>query len=158
MQRSFGSKRRHAVKSDESGVGCHHLGRHPLKRLQGRCAIATRSLHLRALTGLQRRERPVLQVAARGEDDNPSFIDDQQVAGQLSPTAFGFFNVQLDRDHASRGLAAAQCVGKVLAGLAAGDADAVEAATSPQHGFDYIGPEREILTDGRARLIPIGCR
>src|SRR5439155_25898757 len=104
-----------------------------------------------------RGDRGVLPLLTGRQDDDTALVDQHAVARQLAPSALGFLDVDLHGRHAPYGFAAAKRIRQVVARLAARDADAVEAATPVLDGVVHIGPERQVLADCRAGLVPIRC-
>ncbi|MNQ75112.1 hypothetical protein D3C85_898920 [compost metagenome] len=99
------------------------------------------------------RLEPPRRVA--GEDDDAVLVADVGLQPRPLPALLEGVQAHLDHRHADDPLALAQAVGQVVAGLAGGAADAVEAPRLALHGVLEIGAERQVLAEEAARLAPV---
>ncbi|SVJ72947.1 Uncharacterised protein [Klebsiella pneumoniae] len=107
------------------------------------------------VVGAQGAHRLQAQGGVAGEDDDAVLVADEGFQARLLPAFLEGVHLHLDHRHADDPAAVDQAVGQVVARLAAGAADAVEAARLALHRVLPVGAERQVLAEVAVRVAPV---
>ncbi|MNN03276.1 hypothetical protein D3C81_1159580 [compost metagenome] len=144
-----------ARQGQQFGVGGQALAAQRLQLLEAGPAVLQAGGQLRAARGIEGLHRLEAPRRVAGEDDDAVVVADEGLQLGALPALLQRVEADLHHCHADDLPVVAQAVGQVVAGLAGGAADAVEAPGPALQGVLEVGAEGQVLALEAVGIAPV---